>query len=85
MHREIPNLRMPLTTKINPVKKNCASCAFVMQTDSSTTELRCGYSYYKQPTVTRKQERMDTYPEVTQYASCGHWTVVFPQFLTHIS
>jgi hypothetical protein len=74
MHREIPNLRMPLTTKVSPVKKNCASCAFVMPTDSSTTELRCGYSYYKQPAVTRKQERMDTYPEVAHDASCGHWT-----------
>jgi len=74
MHREIPNLKMPLTTKVSSVKKSCASCAFVMHTHSSTTELRCGYSYYKQPPVTRKQERMDTYPEVAQDASCGHWT-----------
>jgi hypothetical protein len=74
MHKEIPNLRMPLINKVSLVKKNCVSCAFVMPTDSSTTELRCGYWYYKQPAVTRKQERMDTYPEVAQDASCGHWT-----------
>jgi len=65
---------MPLTTKDIPVKKSCASCAFVMPTDSSTTKFRCGYSYYKQPAVTRKQERMDTYPEVAHDASCEHWT-----------
>lgn len=65
---------MPLTTKDIQVKKSCASCAFVMPTDSSTTEFRCGYSYYKQPAVTRKQERMDTYPEVALDASCGHWS-----------
>jgi hypothetical protein len=59
MHREIPNLRMSIITKVIPVKKSCASCAFVMPTDSSTTELRCGYFYYKQPAVTRKQDRMD--------------------------
>ena len=59
MHREIPNLRMSIITKVIPVKKSCASCAFVMPTDSSTTELRCGYFYYKQPAVTRKQDKMD--------------------------
>ena len=74
MHREIPNLRMSITTKLIPVTKSCASCAFVILTDSSTTELRCGYSYYKQPAVTRKQERMDTYTEVAHDASCGHRT-----------
>lgn len=62
---------MPLTTKDIPVKK---SCAFVMLTDSSTTEFRCGYSYYKQPAVTRKQERMDTYAEVAHDANCRHWS-----------
>ena len=45
-----------------------------MPTDSSTTEFRCGYSYYKQPAVTRKQERMDTYPEVAHDANCEHWS-----------
>ena len=65
---------MPLTTKDIPVKKSCVSCAFVMPTDSSTTEFRYGYSYYKQPAVTRKQERMDTYPEVAHDANCGHWS-----------
>jgi len=59
MHREIPNLRMSIITKVIPVKKSCASCAFVMPTDSSTTELRWSYFYYKQPAVTRKQDRMD--------------------------
>ena len=65
---------MPLQTKDTPVKKSCASCAFVMPTDSSTTGFRCGYSYYKQPAVTRKQERMDTYPEMAHDATCGHWS-----------
>ena len=65
---------MPLTTKEFPAKKSCTNCALVMATDSSTSGLRCGYSYYKQPSGTRKQERMDTYPEMANDATCGHWT-----------
>ena len=64
---------MPLAIKDAVVKKSCSSCAFVMPTDSSTTHYRCGYAYYLQPAVTRKQERMDTYPEVAHDAMCGHW------------
>ena len=65
---------MPLISKTTAFKKGCSNCAFVMPTDSSTTEFRCGYSYYKQPAVTRKQERMDTYPEVAHDAKCEHWS-----------
>lgn len=65
---------MPLSSKTPVAKKSCSNCAFVMPTDSSSTEFRCGYSYYKQPAVARKQERMDTYPEVAHDANCGHWS-----------
>ena len=64
---------MSLAIKDAVVKKSCSSCAFVMPTDSSTTLYRCGYAYYQQPAVTRKQERMDTYPEVADDSMCRLW------------
>ncbi len=68
------NKVMPHTENELKNKKSCTTCAYVMPTDSASTNYRCGYSYYMQPAVTRKQERMDTYPEVAHDANCGHWT-----------
>jgi hypothetical protein len=55
--------------------KACMNCAYVLHSDSSTTSLRCGYSYFQQPPATRVQERMDHYDEVKAANWCSHWSV----------
>ena len=71
--QKIKKEMLPNKNKVQSIK-GCINCAYVMPSDSASTNYRCGYAYFMQPAGTRKQERMDTYPEVLQDAICGHWT-----------
>jgi hypothetical protein len=44
-----------------------------MNSDSSSTTLRCGYTYFAQPPLERKQMRMDHYPETQPDMHCQNW------------
>ena len=55
--------------------KACTNCAFVLHSDSSSTSLRCGFTYFQQPPATRVQERMDHYDEVKSANWCSHWSM----------
>ena len=64
---------MPPMTLERIAVQSCKSCAHVLNSDSSETQLRCGLGYYIQPPLTRKQGRMDSYPVVEAHERCGRW------------
>ena len=35
---------------------------------------RCGWTYFSQPPLVRKAQRLDQYPKVSEDAHCERWT-----------
>ncbi|WP_310627285.1 hypothetical protein [Limnohabitans sp.] len=64
---------MPPMTLERVAVQCCTSCAHVLKSDSSQTQLRCGLGYYLQPPLKRKQGRMDNYPVVEADERCSQW------------
>ena len=64
---------MPKDINSNGPAQTCKVCAYAMQTESSHTLFRCGYSYFAKYASERVQERMDHYPCVEQEHFCGRW------------
>jgi hypothetical protein len=64
---------MPLSVQNKTSPQHCVNCANVMNSDSSSTSLRCGYAYFAQPPLERKQMRMDHYPETQPDMHCQNW------------
>jgi hypothetical protein len=50
------------------------NCSNHLKSDSSSSGLRCGLSYFSLPPTQRKQERMDHYPEVLPEHVCKDWS-----------
>jgi hypothetical protein len=72
-HSILEEPKMPPMTLERIAVQCCKSCAHVLNSDSSETQLRCGLGYYLQPPLTRKQGRMDSYPVVEAHERCGRW------------
>lgn len=70
------------STELTPSLR-CDRCAFVMHSDSSTSGLRCGHSYFQAPPHDRKPLKMDHYPEVQALDSCEHWSGKADRVLDH--
>lgn len=61
--------------------RNCQTCAFVMVSESSETQLRCGETYYSQPPSQRVAEKMNRYKPVKSDHSCSKWQAHSPSIL----
>jgi len=64
---------MQADTQPRVLVKSCKSCGYVLLSDSSQTQYRCGVHYYQQAPLVRKQKRMDFYPEVISAHLCAIW------------
>lgn len=51
----------------------CQNCSNLMVSETSDTQFRCGYEYFKQPPVNRQAKKMSAYPEVKPSDSCERW------------
>jgi hypothetical protein len=67
------------------MQKSCKSCSNLFTSDSATTGLRCGVTYFSQPPVERKMKRMETYPEVNEMDSCDEYRSRVEQLRTDLS
>lgn len=52
---------------------HCPSCSHVILTDSTSTGLRCGLSYFEQPVSSRVFQKLSRYPIVMQTNTCAFW------------
>lgn len=48
----------------------CTACKNVLVSETSSTKLRCGLSYFSTPAKDRRMQRMDSYPEVLSDGFC---------------
>ena len=62
-------------------KSVCQTCSFVMASESSETQFRCGFDYFKQAPAQRHAQKMSNYKSVRPYDSCVHWTQHSPSIL----
>lgn len=59
----------------------CGRCANVMESETSSTGLRCGWPYYKLSPKARKMPRLDVFETVEATACCEHFKKPGPQGL----
>ena len=52
-----------------------------MMSDSSQTNYRCGYKYFRNPPATRKAQRMSAYRQVELTHQCPKWAPHSPSIL----
>ena len=64
-----------------PVDQSCKSCAFLMGSESSETQYRCGHDYYSKPPSTRHPEKMTAYKQVNLTHRCVNWQQHSPSIL----
>ena len=55
------------------MQKTCQTCSNVLISDTSSTNLRCGQSYFDQPVHDRHPARMENYPIVNVDDHCQNW------------
>lgn len=63
-------------------KSVCQTCAFLMASESSETQFRCGVDYYRQPAAQRHAQKMISYRPVQPSDSCDQWKEHAPSVLS---
>lgn len=58
---------------MNHVTPTCQTCAYLMLSESSPTQLRCGMNYFRQPPSQRVVLNHNHYRPVDSLDSCEQW------------
>ena len=63
-------------------KTSCQTCTFLLASESSETQFRCGIEYFSQPPSIRQAQKMRNYRPVQPSDSCGQWQKHAPSVLS---
>ena len=63
-------------------KSVCQTCAFLLASESSETQFRCGVDYYRQPPALRHAQKMSNYRPVQPSDGCDQWQEHAPSVLS---
>jgi hypothetical protein len=67
---------------MNKEKIQCQTCTFLLVSESSETQFRCGIDYFSQPPPMRQAQKMSNYRPVHLSDSCGQWQEHAPSVLS---
>jgi hypothetical protein len=76
------NLPKALPITMTKDKTQCQTCAFLLASESSETQFRCGIEYFSQPPSMRQAQKMNNYRPVQPSDSCGQWQKHAPSVLS---
>lgn len=60
-------------TMMETASRTCNTCTYLMMSESSETGMRCGYTYFVLPPISRKAQRMSSFKQVMPTDTCSRW------------
>lgn len=60
-------------TRTRGKEPKCQSCSYMLPSESVSTELRCGFKYFKSLALFQKINFKHDYPEVIASKECESW------------